>query len=309
MAKKKPGFFGRIKNWLGQQESGTSEDSKQEPKKPNPVITKPKEIKPKFVKPEKTIEPPPTKTEPKISEPETKAPEIQIKKEPELEEPEPEKITVPEPEAWGDLSMQSPINLFSDEADKKDSDLSFEYDYVSLRVEQAKYSINFVPTSGTNAILIGEKRYRFVQFHLHTPSEHSINGTLFTAELHLVHQNEAGQYAVVGIVLDGFNFSDMTAGAYSAMTNAIIQRKKSSEPIEISIDLNHTLCKELDFFRYQGSLTTPPYTQDVAWFVGKRFLPQDILCELELAMAEKNNREIQDIEGRKIFFGRAKTKN
>lgn len=237
-------------------------------------------------------------------------------KKPRIEEPEKEKQPgvpvqkvpeAPKPRVTEELFLQSPIDLVQDDTIPQECDLFFEYERkVKLIVQQGEHTVNFVPQTKDNAILVKDMRYCLVQFHFHTPSEHSIDGRLFPAELHLVHQNEAGDYAVVGIMLDGFSFGDMTAGVYRTVAQTLVKRRGASGDVAVELDLTHMLCKELEFFWYEGSLTTPPYTQGVAWFVGKRFLPQDILCELELAMAEKNNREIQLLQGRPVFFGRAK---
>ncbi|MFH0898747.1 MAG: carbonic anhydrase family protein [bacterium] len=205
------------------------------------------------------------------------------------------------------LGLQSPVDLVTADAVQQEANLFFEYERkVELIVERHEESVFFVPKGSGNSILINDDCYHLDRFYLRTPSEHAIDGKLFPAEFHLVHQNNNNDFIIVAIILDGFSYSDMTCGVYRTLAQAITKRKNTSEDLEITIDLTHVLSKELDFFWYEGSLTTSPYTPGVRWFVGKRFLPQDILCELELAVAEKNNREIQTRQDRQIFWGHAR---
>ena len=46
------------------------------------------------------------------------------------------------------------------------------------------------------------KLYEFLQFHFHTPSEHSVNGHHYDSEIHFVHNISNTEYLVIGIFLD-----------------------------------------------------------------------------------------------------------
>ncbi|HEY9711132.1 MAG TPA: carbonic anhydrase family protein [Oculatellaceae cyanobacterium] len=62
--------------------------------------------------------------------------------------------------------------------------------------------VNYPFPSGTSTMTVDGKTYQLAQFHLHTPSEHLINGEAAAVELHLVHQNPQGELAVVGVMLE-----------------------------------------------------------------------------------------------------------
>jgi carbonic anhydrase len=58
-----------------------------------------------------------------------------------------------------------------------------------------------VNTSTESVIQVHGKEYKLVQFHFHSPSEHTMNGKQYALEVHLVHKNDEGQLAVVGVLM------------------------------------------------------------------------------------------------------------
>ena len=118
---------------------------------------------------------------------------------------------------------------------------------------------------GDNSALAvsNRKNFRLVQFHFHHPSEHTINGASFPMEVHFVHTDEAGNLAVIGVL--------MTAGRINKVFNAIVLTMPNGEgpPIraDTKIDPNGLLPSKRSYYRYEGSLTTPPCDESVDWFV------------------------------------------
>ena len=45
--------------------------------------------------------------------------------------------------------------------------------------------------------------YASLQFHFHSPSEHTVNGVQFGAEMHLVNAQDPDKYLVIGLLLEG----------------------------------------------------------------------------------------------------------
>ena len=53
-----------------------------------------------------------------------------------------------------------------------------------------------------SAVQIDGHPYELVQAHTHAPSEHTLDGRRFPAELHLVHRHASGQVAILAVLLD-----------------------------------------------------------------------------------------------------------
>jgi carbonic anhydrase len=105
-----------------------------------------------------------------------------------------------------------------------------------------------------------EKEFYLKEFHLHAPAEHTYNGQERDLEVHLVHVAKDGATAVIGILM-------RKAGTDG---NAVIKDVMDNVPLggsEITVNPNLLVATATGFYSYQGSLTTPPCTQGVSWFV------------------------------------------
>ena len=105
--------------------------------------------------------------------------------------------------------------------------------------------------------------YRLVQFHFHRPSEHRIRGKNFPMEVHFVHANAAGSLAVVGVL--------MATGRPNWVFNKIVSTMPEKEgpavKADTAIDPNGLLPVRRSYYRYSGSLTTPPCSETVDWLL------------------------------------------
>jgi carbonic anhydrase len=105
--------------------------------------------------------------------------------------------------------------------------------------------------------------FRLQQFHFHRPSEHTINGANFPMEAHFVHSNADGNLAVIGVLI--------TAGRTNKAFNNIVltmpNRAGSQIKAESAVDPNAFLPPKRNYYRYAGSLTEPPCSETVDWFV------------------------------------------
>ena len=114
------------------------------------------------------------------------------------------------------------------------------------------------------------RAYRPLGLHIHTPSEHTINGKLLDAELHIVHTDDDGNLAVVGIFFDryaGYYDNDFIETVFDAFeTRDEAEGSENKKAVDLTKLLNYGLDTR-HIWQYEGSLTTPPCTEGVAWNV------------------------------------------
>jgi len=195
------------------------------------------------------------------------------------------------PENWGELSganlacskgkTQSPININIDNAVKVDLPaLEFAYRQSPLSIVDNGHTIMVNYGDGSNLMVDG-RQYRLVQFHFHKPSEEAINGEKMDMVVHLVHQHHEGALAVVGVLMTTKPAPQRKSwwGSDDAKPkdNPLIQTlwnniplvKERVESPGVMINVNQLLPEEKTYFTYMGSLTTPPCSENVLWFVMK----------------------------------------
>lgn len=136
---------------------------------------------------------------------------------------------------------------------------------------------------GDNALVSGGKRYRFLQAHFHTPSEHTLEGKAFPAEIHFVHKAADGELAVVGVFLA------------EGKANADYAKAVQGGPAPL-----RSLLSGGSYFLYRGSLTTPPCSEGVRWHVMKApvELSADQVAKLKSLFKEGTARPVQPLNGR-----------
>jgi len=213
------------------------------------------------------------------------------------------------PAQWGKLKPefamcdmgknQTPINLSeSDMIEAELSPLQFIYQNGISSVINNGHTIQINVPEG-NSITVDAKTFKLVQFHFHSPSENQINGKTFPLELHLVHKSDAGELAVIGVMFD--------VGNANALLETIWQNVsgKVDESVKLSQEINpiNFLPENKDYFRFNGSLTTPPCSEGVRWFVMKKPLtvsPAQIQ-QFKGWMKHDNARPLQTINARPIL--------
>ena len=122
--------------------------------------------------------------------------------------------------------------------------------------------------------------FEVLQFHFHwgrrsgEGSEHLIDMDASELEIHFVHVNRdednetATDYLSVISVLADVDDNAPITGPW-AMLNASRVNAVNSSINVIGFRFDQLLPSDLDFFCYEGSLTTPPCSEVVAWFVLK----------------------------------------
>ena len=193
--------------------------------------------------------------------------------------------------------QQSPINLETAQA----SDLvnpEFHYEPVPLNLLNNGHTVQ-VPYAPGSYILIEGDRYDLRQFHFHTPSEHAIEGKSQLGELHLVHQNEAGQLAVVAVLLYADDAENNRA--YTLISSNLPENAGDKLRTHHRINARSLLPQNTTTYRYSGSLTTPPCSESVTWLVMSDPvpLPSQQLAQYSVRL-HHNNRPLQALNNRSV---------
>lgn len=176
------------------------------------------------------------------------------------------------PEHWGELSEdfalcstgteQSPIDIPS-ASSTNPTDIVFNYNPTDVNILNNGHTIQVNYDEGSS-IEIDGTTYNLLQFHFHALSEHTVDGNYADAEMHLVHQSDAGEYAVVGVLIKrgGEN------AAYAPVWDNLPAQEAEETTISgASVNAADLLPAEQSYYRYNGSFTTPPCTEGVNWFV------------------------------------------
>lgn len=136
-----------------------------------------------------------------------------------------------------------------------------------------------------------------IAFHYHTPSEHEVEGKLFAGELHIVHQSVDGKLAVVGLFIQ----EGAANAAYDPFISNLPAQETEVKDMGVKINAMDLLPSIQTTYRYSGSLTTPPCSEDVSWMVMTTpvELSSDQLSNLE-SLFEANNRPVQPLNDRSL---------
>jgi len=223
------------------------------------------------------------------------------------------------PEFWGSLvneagelaypicgtgQQQSPIDL-SLNIEEEGDEIKFDYRDQELNVLNTGTTLE-VEVGNGSSIRIDGTRYQLLQFHFHTPSEHTLNGAPFAAEAHFVHMSSAGQIAVVGSLVE---FGEANELFQLVLDNA--PREEGEVETEIEINPSEALPEEIredgeveaeEYFSYDGSLTTPPCSEGLLWYVmdEEMTFSADQVTEFRSFFGGPNARPTQALNGRVV---------
>ncbi|CAO2207084.1 unnamed protein product [Urochloa humidicola] len=227
------------------------------------------------------------------------------------------------PDHWGEIKAawatcsngrtQSPIDLSVDRSnpDRSLGYLDYSYRLVEASIVNRGHDIMLRFGGDAGRLVINGTAYYLKQLHWHTPSEHAIDGRRYDMEMHLVHQNAAGKKtAVVGVLYKKSIFPDPFLRTLEPAIRRVKDMQDREEPVGV-VDPNGARATGSVYYRYMGSLTTPPCTEGVVWTVFEK--PRRVAgYQLELLKEavddgyEKNARPLQDVNNRDISIFRPK---
>ena len=165
------------------------------------------------------------------------------------------------PEHWDELSSdyadcdggrQSPIDLADARPPNGAPHLQTAYATAEATVVDTGHAVQVNTEGGT--LDVRDKTYVLEQLHVHTPSEHTLQGERYAAEIHLVHQSD-DQYAVLTTLVE--------EGAPHPHLDEWVGEVGTT----IAYNAGWLLPERRSYYTYEGSLTTPPCTEGVRWVI------------------------------------------
>lgn len=164
---------------------------------------------------------------------------------------------------------QSPIDI--ERTEKADlPPLRFAYTIGPLKylINNGKtIRVNYHDARGIGSFLfVGDHRYHLTQFHFHRPSEEYIRGKPFDMVIHLMHEADEGKVVGVAVLVKAGRANRTVQQLWDHMPRT----QGDEEAIAgVEIDPADLLPSSRAYYTYEGSLTAPPCTEGVTWFVLK----------------------------------------
>lgn len=214
------------------------------------------------------------------------------------------------PENWAKLSPdyqmcslgqnQSPVDLQTSNTVKslKKAPIKFKYDIQPDDVVNNGHTLQIDSTNKGNYIVLDGQKHYLRQFHFHTPSENKINGKRFPMEAHFVNISDNGHIAVVAVMYE--------LGRENIDLNRLLAFRNSEEnqiqALKDEIKIKNIMPKKAGYYRFSGSLTTPPCTEGVTWIVLKQhaYISKSQFETFEELFHHDNARPVQPLNGRLI---------
>ncbi|KAL6859102.1 hypothetical protein ACP4OV_018104 [Aristida adscensionis] len=223
------------------------------------------------------------------------------------------------PEHWGAIKeewaacgagrMQSPIDLSHERVSLVRSlgYLNHSYRAAEASIVNRGHDIMVRFTGDAGRLVINGTAYYLRQLHWHSPSEHTVDGRRYDMELHMVHESAEKKAAVIGVLYE-IGAHDAYLHKMEPFIKRIADRRDREEPIGV-IDPRGARGRASVYYRYMGSLTTPPCTEGVIWTIVKRVrtvskYQMELLREAVHDDMEKNARPLQEPNSRDISIFR-----
>ena len=211
--------------------------------------------------------------------------------------------------AWGKLDPaykacsvgheQSPIDIRGAHLNKALQPIEFHYIGGPVTLEHNGHTI-IVHVDPGSYIVAGGVRYDLVQFDFHHPAEEAVKGRLTDMDVHLVHKSADGKQAVVAIRLAEDRSTPPNA-VLAALWPHLPTKAGDTAKVTEMVNAGGLLPPDKGYWTYVGSLSVPPCTEDVRWFI----LEQEVTVSRDQLLAfaslfKVNSRPLQDPHGRRI---------
>lgn len=192
---------------------------------------------------------------------------------------------------------QSPVNL-TGFTKAELAPIKFDYKADGDNIINNGHTVQVNFAQGSSMTVKGHS-FDLKQFHVHSPSENQINGKTFPMEAHFVHADASGNLAVIAVMFE------------EGKANAELDKAWKSLPYEAGEKVALTdsvlgtalMPDDKSYYRFNGSLTTPPCTEGVTWLVMKKPVTasKQQIENFTHVMHHHNNRPVQAINARSIL--------
>jgi len=233
------------------------------------------------------------------------------------------------PDNWASLSgdnfactgkNQSPINL-TGFIEAELTPITFNYQIGGHEIINNGHTIQVNYEQGSRIELDGQT-FDLLQVHFHAPSENHINGQSYPVEAHFVHASKQGDLAVVAVMyqegtpktvleVHTDEFRDKVVVAVMSPQDKMLEDLWQVMPtssgakhvLKNRVNVDKLLPQHRDYYRFNGSLTTPPCSEGVRWLVMKEVvtISQQQISTFEAVLLEPNNRPLQPVNARPVL--------
>jgi carbonic anhydrase len=205
------------------------------------------------------------------------------------------------PDKWGNEfptcakgTKQSPLNIAGPFEKSKDV-LAVSYKEGALKILNNGHTIQVNVEPGST-LKINKDVYNLLQFHFHRPSEEQIDGKPMSMVAHFVHKSAEGKLAVLGVLLNEGKDNDAIKTIWEKAPKSegpelVVEGVKFNPAVLVPAALTH--------YSYEGSLTTPPCTEGVNFYILKTTMDIGKKQVADFPF-KKNARPVQALNGRKI---------
>jgi carbonic anhydrase len=194
---------------------------------------------------------------------------------------------------------QSPIDISGFvEADLKP--LKFKYSASAQEIAIVNnghtIQVNYAPGS---SVTVDGREFELKQFHFHSPSENKIDGKQYPLEGHLVHADKDGNLAVVAVMFQ----EGAPSAALTKLWEKMPTKSGDKNALPAGMSVAQLLPAERDYYRFDGSLTTPPCSEGVRWLVLKKVATAS-KAQIDLfakTVGHPNNRPLNPVNARTVL--------
>ena len=194
---------------------------------------------------------------------------------------------------------QSPIDIPAQVTSQpKQPPMLTSYQRAPLRLANDGHTLR-VRFAKAGELVLGHERYALQQFHFHTPGGDKLNGEVFEFAAHILHKSVSGQLLAIVV--------PFRIGAESPMLTQVLPHdptKVNGDHVidKVQVNVEDLLPRKRSYYRYSGSLTDAPCTENVEWLVMKEPLT---LSKAQLATwrshFKDNMRGVNPLNGRAVL--------